>query len=62
MFDPLKPEPDYETRLRDEVAMRAFVAFVTDIDNDASLAEDANVAFDYADAFMAERARRTKGG
>lgn len=48
-------EPDYETRLRDQVAINAMSYWIQDLEVYEEAAEN---AYDAAEAFMAERARR----
>lgn len=48
---------DYETRLRDEVAMRVLVATISS-ERASTLTSPERIAFNLADNFMNERARR----
>lgn len=55
-----KTEPDYETQLRDQVAMRVLAVYIPIWENDDVFIEDAMYeVFDLANAFMAERKKHT---
>ena len=51
-------EPDYETRLRDQAALVAFHGPWNGIGKFRGPVAAASGAYDYADAFMAERKKR----
>ena len=58
----IKPRPSYETKLRDEAAMRAHAALLQNVDEyNPRLRCAANHAWDAAAEFMAERAKRMEG-